>query len=151
MNHTLVEEPPKGPYKIYTIAQLMETAKKFDCELVVADSETLLLDLDALGDPSPSPCSKFIMWNMVNLPAIRILKEKFGIKRVQYWASRSGHLHVLLHLATPIDTPLAIAIQALLGSDPKRESIACWEYMMTNADSRSLFRPRSAAIYDEGL
>jgi hypothetical protein len=132
----------KQLYNVKTLAELRETAASLDCVLVEADPCTLLLDVDLVSTKED--------WEQMFREPLALVREKFGAAVEETWASRGGGLHVRLSLTLPVSAEMAIALQAALGSDPRREVLACWERLVLddrgekNVDTRSLFRPRGA-------
>ena len=136
-------------YQVYTLTELRVLAEERDCELIEAQPDELLLDIDA-----PMSLSDF---RIMRADALQILQEKFGYPHFESWASRNGGLHVRILLPMRIPTGLAIALQASLGSDPRREILACWEHFaLCEAslhedpipdieDTRSLFKPKGTS------
>ena len=115
-------------YRANSLEQLKEIAATLGCELYVGADDELLLDLDAGQEPVAEILS--------------IVREKFGIKSEQRWISRSGTgIHVVIKMDGPLPPAERIALQAALGSDPKRESIAIWEWILLKTSTISLFRP----------
>jgi hypothetical protein len=49
------------------------------------------------------------------------IDEAFGVLRAESTVSRSGNTHIYVHLATTVTNTERIALQAILGSDPRRE------------------------------
>lgn len=121
-------------YKVATLKELAATAERLGCTLQVAQQYELLLDIDN---------ATFEEWMLRTEELRKLLVERFGgIDRLEHWASRNGRLHILLELGIAPGREMCIALQAALGSDPKREIIACFEAMNSEEDTRSLFRPK---------
>lgn len=95
-----------------TPEELAALAAKDGCEVVWGHSTRLLLDLDDRGA-------------LTRYEALFPLLEKTGFRSVkeERWPSKSGgeHLHVVVYLAEPLPVEARIALQAILGSDPKHE------------------------------
>ena len=133
-------------YQVHSLAELQVIAEEHECTLVTAGPDELLLDIDA-----PTTLDS---WKVMHAAELALLQEKFGYPRIDSWISRNGGLHVRIRLPEAIPTSLTMALQAALGSDPKREILACWEfYALSNAslredpigeveDTRSLFKPK---------
>lgn len=146
-----LEEPKR--YGVKTLAQLKETASSFGCELVSATDQELLLDLDFIDveDDPDAIRHAFKAWRNAprQVATLSLIGEKFGLEREVYWRSRGGHLHVLVRLGMSMTISELIALQAALGSDPKREILAVFERQVNTMrpvngrieDTRSLFRP----------
>ena len=62
-----------------------------------------------------------------HLPApelMKILYEQLGAVETARWASEHGGVHVVIKLDRDLQSAERIALQAALGSDPKRELLA---------------------------
>lgn len=71
---------------------------------------------------------------------------KLGISGVEEdrWRSKSGNWHVLISLdkRTPLDQ--RFGLQAILGSDPKREAVSLVRYLNGDSQPQVLFKPKKA-------
>jgi len=133
-------------YQVHSLAELQVIAEEHGCTLIIAGPDELLLDIDA--------AVTLEAWKAKYSTELALLQEKFGYRRFDSWPSRNGGLHVRIRLSEVIPTSLTMALQAALGSDPKREILACWEfYALSTAslhedpigeveDTRSLFKPK---------
>lgn len=73
---------------------------------------------------------------------LRPLVETFWIiENETSWPSKSGNLHVELTLSRPLPAPMRIALQAILGSDPKRETFCLAKYAKDDPNPIMLFKP----------
>jgi hypothetical protein len=120
-------------YSVHTLEELEQIAAKLGCDLYKGKENELLLDLD---DAS---------FGYMNNVVYSLVNEHFEIVGELGWPSRSGNRHVVLTLTRPLPVPVRIGLQAALGSDPKREALALWEWQQLKTDTISLFRPRAAA------
>jgi len=116
-------------YEVNTIEDLTAIADQLQCTLYKGKANELLLDLDDEG-------------TMVNMDVRNIVHEKFKILEEVSWTSRRGGRHIVLTLGTELPPPVRIGLQAALGSDPKREMLALWEWQMAGTDTISLFKPK---------
>jgi len=101
-----------------------------DFQVIVGDDLHLLLDLDTASD------ERHFERYVTSIHAL-------GIKVIsrEEWTSKGGGMHVLLRMETPIRE--RIAIQALLGSDRKREFLAMAGVITREAEYPvMLFKPR---------
>jgi hypothetical protein len=119
-------------YNINTLEQLQELATERNCELYTGADVVLLLDLD-------TPAQVLQYETMLPLVA-----EKFGAAEHLRWKSRGGGTHIVLLLGRSLAPPERIALQAALGSDPRREILAIFEFHVSGSDTISLFRPKEA-------
>ena len=62
------------------------------------------------------------------LATLDLIDNKFGVKDTEILPSRSGlpHRHIVVTLHTNISDRTRVALQACLGSDPKREILAIY-------------------------
>jgi hypothetical protein len=102
-------------------------------DVIVADDFTLLLDLDSAADLSHwQNC-----WGRI---------EQYGIKIVEHeqWFSKSNNTHVRIKMESPLPIRQRIGLEAVLGSDRKRASIAYREATSETeyAFPCMLFRPK---------
>lgn len=123
---------PEGKYKVNTLEELEKIAEALGCTLYKGDINELLLDIDA--------------GKRVNMDILPLVDEKFIITGQKSWKSRNGGIHVVIQLGQHLEPPERIALQAALGSDPKREAIATWEWFIQKTDTISLFKPINAIV-----
>ena len=84
-------------------------AKKFNLIVDVAEENELQLDLD-----TPEQEDQYRRM----LPHV---EDVYDIEEVIETPSKSGHTHVRLFTAYPLSVEERISLQAILGSDPKKE------------------------------
>jgi len=84
-------------------------AKKFNLIADVAEENELQLDLD-----TPEQEDQYRRM----LPHV---EDVYDIEEVIETPSKSGHTHVRLFTAYPLSVEERVALQAILGSDPKKE------------------------------
>jgi hypothetical protein len=89
-----------------------EKATKANLDVVIPDDRTLTLDIDTPTQPE----AFFELREFLN--------NFYRVEKVQYTKSKSGNMHIYITM-TDSFTPLEkIALQACLGSDPKREILS---------------------------
>ena len=123
--------PPPDSYVIKEEKAAIEQAKKRGMTVVQGDNNTLLLDLDASKD-----VERFKeMHPMVD--------KYFGIVSEEYWPSKSGlpHLHVKLIIKASLGPAERIALQTILGSDPKHECFGLVKFTQGHKEPSLLFKP----------
>lgn len=141
--------PATGKYNVHTLQDLQKFAEEHGCELFTHPM-ALLLDIDKKDQT-------------IDVDLLHLVHEKFGVPLVlsdeDMWTSRGGNLHVVLNweperFPTVTDTPemdqriwpiVRFALQAILGSDPKREAIALHDFLVSGEDTNSLFKPKKEA------
>jgi hypothetical protein len=100
--------------RLYTLSNdlAFETAAALGLDVVVPDSNTLVLDIDATS----LPAYFFELETM--------LGNFFKIKKREVTISKSGNYHVYLTMEKSFTVLERIALQAILGSDPKKELLS---------------------------
>jgi len=124
-------------YTNHDLPTLRSLAAEQGCELIIAKPNELLID-DDKGTAMPAGI-------------LALIEEKFGVEDIESWTSRRGGKHWKVRLTVDVEPEIAIVLQAALGSDPMRETLAAWERHalrpLGNPDTRSLFRPlRTVAV-----
>jgi hypothetical protein len=110
MEELLIKDGTPGYH--WGIEHVIECAEKSGFEIVRSTETTLLLDLD-------DGASKDIYERV-----FRTIAPLFALQEIERWASKSGKgLHVVLS-CKPMEAAQRIALQACLGSDKVRESLA---------------------------
>lgn len=84
-------------------------AANLGLEVYHPDEYTLTLDIDSPALPT--------QYHLL----LDVLKEFYVVDREVIKPSKSGNLHVYLHMKTPFTPTEKLVLQAVLGSDPKRE------------------------------
>jgi len=97
-------------------------------ELVQAEDSLLLVDLDTRDG---------LRQLIRTLPMV---DEMYGIYRIELWESRHGNLHASVRIGYALGRAERVGVQAILGSDPKRELLGM-ECARRGEDSSCLFRP----------
>jgi hypothetical protein len=100
-------------------------AKRVGCFVVVPADNELLLDIDTDEQP-------ILPFSVIDT----LMKNGVHITSRLETVSRNGRRHVYLRLDTTLPVESRVALQALLGSDPKRETISVLRCraMATNED-----------------
>lgn len=106
-------------------------AAGFDVEAVIGNDELLTLDLD----------------NDLQLAVyeenIKILQGYIEAVEIERWQSKSGKgWHVIVEIADPLTAPQRAGLQAMLGSDPKRELLGYFNVNNRDVEPFVLFRPK---------
>jgi hypothetical protein len=81
--------------------------------------------------------------------ALPLVTEFIDISETEWWVSKSGTgWHYKLTLSSPLTSPLeAVALQALLGSDGKREAFALRRLRAGGPFLNTLFKPLTAEVH----
>jgi hypothetical protein len=119
-------------YAVNSLEKLQAIATAFNCELYKGAEDELLLDIDR----------PFREFHFDSLPAKQIIGERFNLFMKDAWRSRNGMTHVVCKIENPLPPLARIALQAVLGSDPKREALALYEFLVEGTDTISLFKPK---------
>lgn len=93
---------------------------------------TLLLDLDLDKDPQAEKTYK---------ENLLMLQEFVAVIELQRWRSKSGNLHVVVQLPYPLPITERLLLQAVLGSDLKRELLGYLKLYDGSDQHNVLFRP----------
>jgi hypothetical protein len=106
-----------------------------NCDIVYGDDRTLTVDLD-----TPEARESFAT-RLGFLQGIGVVPDRFHL--VQRWTSKSGeNEHVVVTLYEPLSAEKRILLQALLGSDLKREALSLAGVRMGRRNPIMLFKPR---------
>lgn len=111
----------------------VKKARERNCTIEYADDQTLQLDLDS-KEAIATFQSQLRMLKELNI--INYMESNFRLD-----LSRSGNLHVTIKLTRPLDVQLRIMLQALLGSDLKREMLSLARVVRGQPHPILLFRP----------
>jgi hypothetical protein len=112
-----------------------EKAELSGFQVIIATDYMLQLDLDTIPDLS--------IWGRYES---RLQNLGVSVKNVESWPSKSGNKHVVIHLTDPVPVIERIAIQLILGSDRKRESLAFRDVKAGYEFPLMLFRPQQLKI-----
>ena len=112
----------------------IEEARKLGFDVIMGDNDHLLLDLD-----TPEQLAQYeIQKHMAN--------DVYGLVEVSRWNSINDHWHVLAKLKRPLEAAQRVAVQAALGSDPRREMLAVNLLLQyPNEEPCILFKPTPIA------
>jgi len=110
-------------------------------EVIQSTRNTLLLDIDSEDD-----------FNRYKF-ALPLVMEFLNIKEIQMWESKglAGHRHILITLNEDLHVLTRIALQAALGSDPRREIFAIERVKAGISEPSLLFRPKDAVVKSDAL
>ena len=113
-------------------------ATKSGFAIVRTAPNLLLLDLD-----DAAACSKYLeMFPMV--------KEQIGLVKIGEWVSKSGEgKHVVLQLDKPLPVSQRMLLQAILGSDLKREMYNLKRVWDKESDPIVLFKPKKKGTFSK--
>ena len=119
-------------YVALTLGDLKVKAEKYKCELVVSSPLHLLIDLDTIAQHETFTASAAIL---------REAEPKiFG--KIESWTSRNGKgTHYLIELKEEKSVYERVALQAVLGSDPKRETLCLKRLHEGKGEIIVLYRP----------
>jgi len=128
-------EKGKG-YKVNSLEDLKAIAEAVGCTLYKGADDELLCDFDEInfGD--------FV--DLSGVGARSIIGERFQLQLHDGWRSRNGKTHVVYKMDRVLPPLARIALQAALGSDPRREALAVYEFLSAGTDTISLFKPKEA-------
>jgi|SRR5579883_1545830 len=110
-----------------------EKAKEAGLEVFVPGPNDITVDIDSPELPEP--------FNEV----LKILKQHFDIEVKKTTKSKSGNLHVYLYSPQFFTHSEKIALQAILGSDPKREALSLVRSVKGGLGHPSLLFEKKAA------
>jgi hypothetical protein len=117
-----------------------EIAEKSNCDVIESDDRSIQLDLD-----NKAAVDQVLECWSLFLETLAALNTP--IESVSAWTSRGGAgLNVNIRLATDLPAGTRIALQAALGSDPKRELLSIMRLGHGMENPSLLFRPRAAQV-----
>ena len=125
-----------SPYQMRGEEELQKIAAGRWCDLVVAEDDELLLDLDS--------DHALLQFYRMREEITDTARSQVAIVAWDLWRSQGGNRHVRVKLARPLEFTERIALQAILGSDPLREFLLLTEYMLCGESVNCLFRPKEA-------
>jgi hypothetical protein len=109
--------------------ELAALAAERNCELVVPDDYTLLVDLDDGAQ--------------LNQRVLTVIRERCGVLKTESWPSRSGTgTHYRIHLVVALSQGDRLLLQAVLGSDPMKECLSVFRAWAGHETPSVLFKPR---------
>lgn len=118
-----------GSTRPEALADALREARAAGFDVVEANEDTLLLDLD-----TPAALAQFKR-------VLPIVQEHFGAGVPERWKSKSGNTHVRIPLADPLVHTARYLLQAALGSDGVREALHLVQRVNGCAEPCVLFRP----------
>lgn len=107
-------------------------AEERGCTIILGADDELLLDFDQLYVPGKKYGNADV-WNIIG--------DYFGPFKREFWRSSSGNTHCRVKLAKPIPLTARIALEAALGSDPKRTALTIARIDRGVMNPQMLFRP----------
>lgn len=110
------------------------TAEMNGFTIIRGNENTLLLDLD-------TPAG-----NVQYETMLQMVDSKFGVLSIESWKSKSGHKHVKLLIRESLPAAQRIALQAVLGSDPKRETFGVYKLTKGVPEPSLLFKPPGSVV-----
>lgn len=133
------EGPTSDPLLNYNLEkeqENIENARAAGMTIVKGNDNILLLDLDTAEGQRQYR------------QALEMVDDKFDVVGVEAWTSKSGggrtHVKLLIRHAAP--AAARVALQAILGSDPKRETFGIWKLVNGIEEPNLLFRPKDARV-----
>lgn len=118
------------------LAEARLRADAFDCDVVIASDDELQLDFDS---PLPLPA---YFWQRVYILRDRCPGLFLPEREWKQWYSKSGNVHVVVKLAEKLTEIERVALQTILGSDPKRELLNFSRVRVGIEHPILLFKPR---------
>lgn len=134
---------PEGPisdpllnYNLQKERENIENAIAAGMTIIKGNDNTILLDLDTKAGQKQF------------LDNLEMVDDKFDAIAIEAWASKSGagRCHVKLLIRNGANAAQRVALQAILGSDPKREIFGIWKLANGIEEPNLLFRPRGAIV-----
>jgi hypothetical protein len=119
-----------GKTIVDTVERLQQdTGEQF--EVVMGELDLLTLDLD----------SNAALW--VYEQNLKILQEHMVAVETGRWTSKSGEgTHVTVRIEFPMEAEARAGLQAMLGSDPKRELLGYLNVSNRDEEPFALFKPK---------
>ena len=113
-------------------------AASLGCEVMESDDLTLLLDLDTAQ----------AVEDFTNRVPFAKALGFLGEDSYQLLKSRSGNTHAVVKLVKPLDVARRIALQAILGSDWRRDALSLASLDSAKKYAVVLFRPKQKRTPD---
>ena len=110
--------------------QLEKIAEEKNCTLLVPKPNELFIDIDSLDALDEYR------------KRLQVLRDNDIDHNVRMLTSKSGNKHIIITLPFEVSDELRVAFQAALGSDPKRELLACLRILAKVEVVTVLFRPK---------
>ena len=124
-------------YNLWQENTRITEAQEDGCEIIRNDSHTLTFDLDG-----EKQLERF-------KSRVGILEKKGFSPAIEIYKSRHGNYHAIVKCGESFELtePIALAIQAALGSDWKREILGVLRYLNKQfAQNSMLFKPKNAEV-----
>lgn len=114
-------------------------AEKAGCTIIRGSGNELLLDFD----------EPYVGGKKYGNPDVwKIIADYFGPITKEYWRSRGGNTHCRVKLAKVIEPGERVALEAALGSDPKRAALTVARLDRGVVGEAMLFRPVEKFLAD---
>lgn len=127
--------PGYEPFTEEARAIAIDHAKNRGLTVIEGSSNHLLIDIDS--GAAHDQFDRMILF----------LGDKLSILSIEWWYSKSGkHKHYYITLGEHLSAVQRIALQAILGSDPKRELLAIIRSTKGVAEPSLLFQPAEVKI-----
>lgn len=120
-----------------------DLAKLQNCVVVSSTPTTLLLDFDTKEQHAQ-------FWKVLPLVA-----KDYDFGKTQCWYSKSGsaenpfNVHVVIETVCAMEVYERIALETILGSDPRRSQHNLHDFIDGNNFGSKLFQPKDAVVYDD--
>lgn len=120
------------PLQYWSDEYARQKAERLGCTVEYADDLTLQLDLDGKEAESTFYEQYELLVDLKILPHTHTIWQR----------SRNGNSHVTIHLKEPLPVRTRILLQAVLGSDRKRELLSYAGVLKGQLHPVVLFRPK---------
>lgn len=100
-------------------------------EVIRSSPTTLLLDLDTVSQKS--------QFEDLYIPFLEAYQPDGELEE---WTSKGGNKHIVLHLKKPVPAVRRIALETILGSDPRRSLFALERVVAGVEEPGLLFKPK---------
>jgi len=111
----------------------IENAREEGYVVVYGNAKTIQLDIDNKTDFN----------NAINM--LETFQDGIGITGISYSLSKNGNIHIYLSIARPLERHKRLFLQAVLGSDRKREALN-WIWMEQNENEECFLIECSSII-----
>lgn len=123
----------------FTTEAIEKSAERQGVDVIWSDDHTLLLDLD--GDDSINVFWR--QWDML----IDTHPDPYNFSEPRILPSRGGHgYHAIIRVEAPLNNHQRILLQAILGSDVKRELLSYVGLLHGQDNPTVLFRPKGEVL-----
>lgn len=125
----------KNPYGLESLSYewAVEKAKRFNCDIVIADDSTLQIDLDSDEALEVFDRQHLLLCDLGLLPSFNYEQSE----------SKGGNTHITIPLGFSLSVEQRLLLQALLGSDLKREALSLKRVREGMPNPILLFKPRT--------